>query len=114
MGAGRMIIVQNEKHSMFEVEISGQLAYITYWFYKNDIVFLYTFVPERFRSLGIGSALVKTALDFAEREQKKVMPYCSFAAGYMKKHKKYRHLVDTVYYPLFNMKTDKATNKRRH
>ena len=96
------INVTNNKELMrFEVNLKGELAFIEYKFYKGDIAFMHSLVPESFRGKGVGSALARTALEYANAEKLKVMLYCPFVSKFVKEHEEYQHLVDEIFNPSF-------------
>jgi predicted GNAT family acetyltransferase len=43
-------------------------------------------VPDAFRGRGLGSQLVRAALDYAHFNQLKVFPDCPFVKVYLRKH----------------------------
>ncbi len=87
-----MNITHNEAAKRFETTIDGKTGYISYQDLGQSLVFDHTIVPQALGGRGVGSALVKHALDFARDEHKKVIPQCSFVASYMKKHPEYLNL----------------------
>ena len=51
--------------------------------------FIATFVPEELRGKGVGSALAKAALRYAEGKRMKVVASCPFIRSYIEKHMKW-------------------------
>jgi predicted GNAT family acetyltransferase len=49
-------VINNITQLKFIVSLDGEQAYIDYRFYKNDIAFMHTFVPDDFRGKGVASA----------------------------------------------------------
>jgi predicted GNAT family acetyltransferase len=94
-------VINNKDHLRFEVSLNGEYGYIDYRFYKKDIAFMHTFVPDAFKGKGIASKMAVTALNFAKSQGKKIMLYCPFMSGYVKQHPEYYDLVDTNYHPSF-------------
>jgi len=86
-------VIHDEKVNRFEIFESGQIAYLQYTQDRGVINMLHTFVPGILEGQGIGSALVKSALDYARDEGLKVIPTCSFIDVYIKRHKEYQDLV---------------------
>lgn len=74
-----------ERHR-FEVHLEGNTAYLEYESDDRVMYITHTIVPPALEGRGVGSALVKQALSYAERQQLKVIPICSFAAAYMSRH----------------------------
>jgi predicted GNAT family acetyltransferase len=101
------LIVNNDTHRLeFVVDLDGDQATIDYRYYKNDIAFLHSYVPEGFRGKGIAKSLAEAALAFARKENKKIMLYCPFMSRYVKEHPEYYDLVDTTYHQTFFTKTE--------
>ena len=90
-------IINNTKLSRFETEINGAFAFVDYRFYKGDLAFMHTFVPESARGKGIAPALAKFVLDYAKEQNLKIMVYCPTIAKYIKLHPEYESLVDKQY-----------------
>lgn len=90
-------IVNNEDLKRFEYHENGEIAVLTYRFYKKDIAFTHTIVPPSISGKGIGSALAAYAFDYAEKIDKKVMIYCPFVGAYLKKHPELNSQIDKQY-----------------
>jgi predicted GNAT family acetyltransferase len=90
-------VTHNKADSRFEVELDGDTAYAEYRLSKDRITFPHTVVPEAFEGRGIGSALVKAGLAYAREEGLKVLPLCSFFAGYIERHPEYQDIVHPDY-----------------
>jgi predicted GNAT family acetyltransferase len=60
-------------------------------------------VPGAFEGKGVGGKIVRAALDWARSEGQKVMPTCTFVAGYIKKHPEYHDLVHDQYRPALGL-----------
>lgn len=86
-------IIHNEKNQRFELQQDGQTAYLSYQVAGDKLVYDHTIVPSELGGQGIGSQLVKHALDYARDNGKKVVPTCSFVANYVQKHPEYQDIV---------------------
>ena len=86
-------ITHRPEAQRFETTINGQTGYISYQERDNTLIYDHTIVPQSLGGRGVGSALVKRALDFAHEHDKKVIPQCSFVSAYIKKHPKYQDLL---------------------
>lgn len=86
-------IHHNEQANRFETTIEGQIGYISYQDRGEALVYDHTIVPQALGGRGVGSALVKHALDYARSHHKKVVPQCSFVDAYINKHPEYQDLV---------------------
>lgn len=86
-------ITHNTDAKRFETTIDWHTGYISYQDQGDTLVYDHTIVPKELGGKGVGSALVKHALDFAQAENKKVIPACSFVESYIKRHPEYQDLV---------------------
>ncbi|HEX6859317.1 MAG TPA: GNAT family N-acetyltransferase [Caulobacteraceae bacterium] len=88
-------VKNNKKAGRFEVELDGETAFAEYDLKRDgSIVFPHTVVPGAFEGRGVGSALAKAALGYARDEGLKVIPLCSFFAGYIARHPEYLEIVN--------------------
>ena len=90
---------QNEVHDnkearRYELQMPEGLAFAEYRPAGPAIMFTHTEVPEALEGQGVGSRLVKAALDDAKAQGKKVIPMCPFVAAYIGRHQEYLELVD--------------------
>ncbi len=86
-------ITHDKPAKRFETTIEGQTGYISYQERGDTLVYDHTIVPQALGGRGVGSALVKHALDYARANDKKVVPQCSFVSSYINKHPDYQDLV---------------------
>lgn len=59
---------------------------------RSRVVFTHTEVDPRYEGRGVGSALVRGALDDVRRQGKVVIAQCPFIAGYIRRHPEYADL----------------------
>ena len=88
-------VIHNETANRFQAEVDGHLAVIDYRRKGHILVLTHTGVPDELGGRGVGSTLVKAALDHAVKAGLKIVPECPFVAGYIDKHPEYRKLVAT-------------------
>jgi predicted GNAT family acetyltransferase len=86
-------VVHNEAQARFEAAQEGQLAVLEYRRVGNQILFTDTHVPTELEGRGIGSALVKTGLNFARDHKLTVVPLCPFVKSYIERKPEYQSLV---------------------
>ncbi|PPL00929.1 GNAT family N-acetyltransferase [Parapedobacter indicus] len=91
-------IINNTQNLRFEIHLGTEVAYLEYRFYKKDIAFMHTFVPEAFKGKGIASQLAQYAFAYAKREKKPVMVYCPFVSKYVKAHPAVKEQLDKEYH----------------
>lgn len=77
-----MKVTNNEQESRYE--LGGAIA--AYRREGDALAFTHTEVPVELEGQGIGSRLIRGALDDVRRRGLKVRPLCSFVAGYMERH----------------------------
>jgi predicted GNAT family acetyltransferase len=82
----------NLSKNRFELQIGDTLAFLTYHDTPGGRVFVHTEVPPATEGHGVGSRLVKAALDEAQREGRHVVAKCPFVAGYIERHPEYESL----------------------
>ena len=72
------------------VDAEGAVAgFAEYKRYDDRIVFTHTEVQEAFEGKGIGSTLVREALDAARAEGLRVVPQCPFVKAWIARHPDY-------------------------
>ena len=86
-------VTHDERRRRFELEEDGATGFLTYVLRDGTIVFTHTIVPPELEGRGIGSRIVSAGLDHARAEGLKVVPQCSFVAGYIERHPDYADLV---------------------
>jgi predicted GNAT family acetyltransferase len=71
----------------FEADLGdGSFGIVQYKLLPGKIVFIHTEVPPAHEGQGVGSALIRFALNFARERGLEVVPICPFFAAYIKKH----------------------------
>lgn len=89
-----MQVLHNPDRSRYELTIDGaQVGFADYDERGDVLVFPHTVVDPHFEGRGVGSALVKGALDDVRTKGFKVRPTCSFVRGYINRHPEYRDLL---------------------
>ncbi|GGV42802.1 N-acetyltransferase [Actinomadura cremea] len=73
-----------------EPEVAGVAEYIRT---TELVAFVHTEVAPEYEGRGVGSALVRTALDEARAAGLGVLPTCPFFAGWIARHPEYRDLL---------------------
>jgi hypothetical protein len=83
----------NTALSRFELDLNGKTAVAYYKLSPGVITFLHTEVPQEMSGHGIGSQLVRSALESARAQGLKVVPKCPFLSAYMSKHPEFNDLL---------------------
>lgn len=86
-------VERNEGEEQFEAMVGGEKAVLTYAEQNGKLYLLHTQVPEAMEGHGIGSALVKSAMEYARQKEVKVVPFCPFARAWLHRHPGYDEMV---------------------
>ena len=98
-------VLKNKELNRFEIYSDGELAGFAEFKIKNQMIsYTHTEIDTRFGGQGLGSQLIKEALDEALEQDLQVAPYCSFVSAYIKKSsEKYLNLVPESKRASFNL-----------
>ena len=82
-------VINNRNQHRYEFAADGHVATTNYELGDGVITFVHTEVPPELGGKGIGSKLVKGALDQVRADGFKVVAQCEFVKGYIDKHPEY-------------------------
>jgi uncharacterized protein len=77
----------------FELDVDGHVAAAYYQLSPGVITFTHTEVPHELEGHGIGSRLVRGALEDVRAQGLKVVAKCPFVSAYMAKHPEFNDLL---------------------
>ena len=83
----------NDALNRFEIDVDGHKAYMDYRLSPGAITLTLTEVPRELNGRGIGSALVRGALEAVRTDGRKVIVQCGFIRAYMAKHPEFNDLL---------------------
>lgn len=86
-------VTDNQAERQFEMDADGALAFLTYRVQDGARYLMHTEVPKELRGQGVGSRLVRGALDRARAAGERVVPLCPFVAKFIERHPEYEPLV---------------------
>jgi predicted GNAT family acetyltransferase len=86
-------VSNNTALQRFELSVEGHLAATYYELAGGVITFVHTEVPPELGGKGIGSRLVKGALDQVRADGLKVIAQCPFIKAWIDKHPDYADLL---------------------
>jgi predicted GNAT family acetyltransferase len=86
-------VVNNRAHHRYELTVDGHLAATYYAISDGVITFIHTEVPPELGGKGVGSRLIRGALDQVRAEGLKVIPQCPFVKAFIGKHSDYADLL---------------------
>lgn len=94
----------NPEEKRYEVTLDGADAgFTTYRTRPGLIAFVHTEVDERLEGRGLGSALIRGALDDAREKGMAVLPFCPFVNDFIVRHAEYRELVPEDHWERFGL-----------
>lgn len=79
--------------SRFVAMVEGETCVLEYKLAARTMTITHTGVPASLGGRGIASQLTRYALDVARSEGWKIIPACSYAAGFFEKHPEYGDLL---------------------
>ncbi len=82
----------NKDQSRFELVEQGHTAYADYGLSDGVLSIKYVFSPSELRGQGTASRLMEGIASHARAENLKILPICSYAAAWLRKHKAYHDL----------------------
>jgi predicted GNAT family acetyltransferase len=84
----------NRDEERYELRVDGELAaHLSYRARPGLIALIHTETEPGFEGRGIGGAIVRAALDRARADGAAVLPFCSFANEWIRRHPEYANLV---------------------
>ncbi len=86
-------LIDNEEKKRYEFQLEEHTPIIEYIKAQDKIYLTHTEVPTALEGKGIGSALVKQALEDIEKKGLTLVPLCPFVALYIKRHPEWKKLV---------------------
>ena len=88
-------VINNRADHRFELTFDGYPAAAYYKLDGDVITFVHTEVPSELGGKGVGSKLVKGALDQVRTDGLRVIAQCPFAKAYIGKHVEYQDLLES-------------------
>lgn len=88
-----MEVIHDIEKQKFYVVIDELESHLEYVRMNNILNLNHTYVPNALRGRGIAGKIVKAALTFAEQNNLKIIPSCSYVAAYIQRHTEYESLL---------------------
>jgi predicted GNAT family acetyltransferase len=86
-------LIDNEAAKQYELNVEGTIVKIEYIKVQDKIYLTHTEVPPVLEGKGLGSSIVKQALEDIKRQDLTLIPLCPFVALYIKRHPEWKELV---------------------
>jgi predicted GNAT family acetyltransferase len=88
------VVTDRPDHARFEVTVDGELAgFAAYRPVGENRDFTHTEIDDRFEGQGLGSTLIRAALDATREQGLGVLPHCPFVKRFIERHHEYLDLV---------------------
>lgn len=92
--ASEPTVADNPAASRFEITLDGELGgFAEYQRRDGEIEFTHTVIDDAFEGQGLGSTLVRAALDTARGDGVLVVATCPFVKKYIERHPEYADLL---------------------
>ena len=85
-------VTQNPEENRFETWIDGKLCKLDYLQDGKNFVITHVGVHPDFRGHGVAGRIVQVGLEYARENSLRVIPMCSYAAAYIRRHPEYGEL----------------------
>ena len=91
----KIVVEHDKEHHQFFSLIEGKKAKLDYGVLSDGVTLDYwsTYVPSELRGKQIAQQIVNAALNYAQENNYKVIPSCSFVQAYIESHPEYKKLV---------------------
>lgn len=86
-------VVERPDQNRFELAVGDELALAYYRLDGDSVVLTHTEVPQALSGQGVGSRLAKGVFEQIKASGRKVVPRCSFMAGWVSRHPEYDDIV---------------------
>jgi predicted GNAT family acetyltransferase len=90
----KLEVSHNEAEHTFEVWIDGYRSKLDYIQDGNNFVITHVGVYPEHRGQGVAGKIVEAGLKYAQQNDLRVIPMCSYAAAYIRRNPRYRELTN--------------------
>ena len=88
----KLEVVNNPSEKRFETWIDGKLSKLDYIEDGKNFVITHVGVQPELRGQGVAGRIVQVGLEYARARSLRVVPMCSYAAAYIRRHPEYAEL----------------------
>ncbi len=97
-------VADNPDERRYEITVDGEVAgFAQYGVRPGLIAFVHTEIADGHEGQGLGSKLIRFALDDARARGLHVLPFCPFVNGYIQRHPDDADLVPAEYRGQFGL-----------
>lgn len=83
-------VSDNKDRRRFELDVGGQIAFADYRLEGSRLAILHVEAPLPLRGTGAAGRLMQGIAERARRDALTIVPYCSYAAAWLRRHEEYR------------------------
>ena len=88
----KLEVTHNADEHRFETWVDGYLSKLDYIQDGKNFVITHVGVSPELRGQGIAGRIVQVGLEYAKEKALRVVPMCSYAAAYIRRHPEYTEL----------------------
>ena len=88
-----MSVTDNAAHRRFELDVEGQTVFANYRRQDGVLAITHVEAPPALRGSGAAGRLMQGVMEIARAEPVKVVPLCSYAAAWLRRHPEFADLV---------------------
>jgi predicted GNAT family acetyltransferase len=88
----KLEVTHNPAENRFETWIEGRVSKLDYIRNGKNFVITHVGVHPDFRGRGVAGKIVQAGLEYARENSLRVIPMCSYAAAFIRRHPEYADL----------------------
>lgn len=85
-------VIHKPEESHFEATVDGYPSKLDYILDGKNFVITHVGVHPELRGQGVAGKIVEVSLEYARENGLRVVPMCSYAASYIRRHPEYQEL----------------------
>lgn len=90
----KLPVIHKPDENRFESSVEGYPSKLDYIQDGKNFVITHVGVHPELRGQGVAGRLVEVSLEYAREKSLRVIPMCSYAAAYMRRHPEYAELMN--------------------
>jgi len=86
-------VIHEKENERFVIYVDDHEVYVEYTMNQSEINLYHTFTNPALRGKGLAAHVVRAALEFAKKNNLKVIPTCSYVQSFIAKNAEYKDLI---------------------